>query len=324
MTTPTLSEALNRYLLIDRAAPTQATYTRFLTHFVNAIGPARPLNLVRPEDVAAFVNAMKRRRVKYADHPQRPTEPAPLSPQTVFRNCQMIKSFFRWCTKQGWIAESPAGMLTNRRPRRPLGQGKAITDEELDLLLAAARFKPRDYALVMLLSVSGCRAGEAAGLQIRDLDLEDCSAMIVGKGSAARMILFEQTTAEALRAWLACRPKVNHDYVFTSTRGHGPLTPDSVSLVIRRLCRTAGIRSLGAHSLRHRVGLKFAREHVAPRVTQHYLGHLNIDTTLEYYQDVDLSDLRQAGALLMLRGDWPEQAKQKPASKRLKKASSGG
>ncbi len=123
-----------------------------------------------------------------------------------------------------------------------------------------------------------------------------------------------------LRAWLEQRPDVSHDYVFLSLRDGQPLSPRAVSESIRRLSKTAGLkRLLGAHSLRHRVGLTFARERVAPRVTQFYLGHTNITTTLEYYQDVSEDDLRKAGRLLSRkRSDWREETKQNPAARLLK------
>jgi len=190
----------------------------------------------------------------------------------------------------------------------------------LDLLLAAAQFKPRDFALLTLLAESGCRAGEAATLKIQDLDLELMSATVTGKGDVRRRIFFFEQTTETLRAWLEIRPRASHDYVFLSTHDQRPLSPRAITEIIRRLSRTAGLkRLLGAHSLRHRVGLKFAREHIAPRVAQHYLGHSNITTTLEYYQDVDESDLRNAGRLLGRReGTWREEIKQNPAAKLLK------
>lgn len=313
----TLEEALRRYLLVDRADQTRQTYRRFLTEFVAAIGPQRPLSLIRPEDIDAYVTAMRTRTTKYATHTRRPAVQAPLAPATIYKNVKMIKSFFRWCERSGLIEVSPAGYLVNRRPSLPLGQGKAATDDELELLLAASRFKPRDRALVLLLANSGCRAGEAAGLRIHDLELENCSALVNGKGNRRRRIYFNMETADALRAWLDVRPDKPTDYVFTPWRGNGKLSPRAISEVIRRLCKTAGLsRRLGAHSLRHRVGLKFAREHVAPRITQHYLGHTSITTTLEYYQDVDETDLRRAGALLDLRYWQPQQIKQNPAAKR--------
>jgi integrase/recombinase XerC len=316
-----LKDALELFLAVDRAESTRLTYARFLRPFVLAIGPERPIDLICPEDIAAFVNQMRDRSEKYANHPLRPKVKEKLSPVTIYKNVKMIKTFFRWCVKQGYLAESPAAFLINRRPVRRLGQGRAATDEELESLLAASRFKVRDRAIILLLANSGCRAGEAASLRIRDLDLDDLSALVVGKGGIQRRILFNQETADALQEWLIVRPKTNHDYVFVSTRGHGPLKSESLSEVVSRLSKKAGLkRVLGSHSLRHRVGMTLGRRRVAPRVTQHYLGHTNITTTLEYYQDVEESDLRAAGRMLELGDDASSENGKKPKKRRKTKS----
>lgn len=315
-----LKEALSLYLLVDRAPQTRQTYEKFLRRFVTAIGPERQLDSITPQDIADFVHEMQQRTIKYEGHSRHPVVNEPLSRTTVHKNVKMIKGFFKWCVDRGYLSESPADFLVNKRPVRPLGQGKACTDEELELLLAAARFKPRDLALLTLLAESGCRAGEAAKLKLADLELDHLSAIVVGKGDIRRRIYFGEDAAQALRAWLEQRLEVAHNYVFVSLRDGQPLTPRAVTEIIRRLSETAGLkRLLGAHSLRHRVGLIFARERVAPRVTQFYLGHANITTTLEYYQDVDESDLRMAGRLLSRkRSDWREETKQNPAARLLK------
>lgn len=294
----TLEEVLFLFLRADRRPQTTETYSRTLRPFVAAIGPQRPLSLITPEDLDAYVITLRERGFKYGDHPTRPTVAAPLSASTVYKHIKTMKTFFNWCVKRGYVEISPARFLVGRRPGLPLGQGKAATDREVELLLAAARFKLRERAIVLLLARSGCRAGELATLEIADLDLGTCGAFVTGKGGHRRRIYFDEETAEALQAWLARRPAVGHSYVFAAKTGGAPLSPQSVSQIIRRLCRTAGLRSLGAHSFRHRVGLTFARQRVAPRVTQAYLGHSDITITLSYYQDVDENDLRAAGSLL--------------------------
>jgi integrase/recombinase XerC len=321
-----LKEALNIFLMVDRAEQTRDTYCRFLTRFVNAIGPERPLELIRPEDLDVFVFEMRTRQTKYGDHPRRPTETATLSSTTVYRNVKMIKSFFTWCVRRGYLAQSPARFLTNSKPPRPLGQGKAATDDELKLLLAGAQFNSRDLAIVLLLAQSGCRAGEAARLRVTDLDLDNGWAWVDGKGDKRRRIFFGEETVDALRAWLEVRPAVDHDCVFTSTRGKTPLTPRSLSQVVRRLSAKVGLtRQLGAHSLRHRVGMTFARQHVPVRVAQAYLGHARPEITFGYYQDVEDRDLRSASQLLRLgssmtdEGDRQEKKKAVEIFQRLRR-----
>lgn len=294
----TLQEALRAFLSVPRAPETTRTYEKFLSKFVADIGPARPIELIAPADLDAYVRTMLALRAKFAEHPRRRTISEPYSPATIYRNVKMIKTFFNWLQKRDIIRESPARYLENPRPSTPLGRGKAATDDEADLLVAAARFHPRNYAIIMLLVHSGCRAGEVAALKLRDLYLADNCADVVGKGSERRTIYFNDDTSGALRDWLDVRPPCPHPYVFCSKRDGSPLQSAAVSQLVRRLSARAGIRSLGPHSLRHRVGLTFARNQIAPRVAQHYLGHRNLTITLNYYQDVDESDLRDAGKLL--------------------------
>jgi integrase len=302
-----LKEALHYFLLVDRAGQTQTTYSRVLTRFAEQIGPGRPLDLIRPEDLDAYVHELRSRTHRYEDHPTRPTEEGPLALATVHKHTKTIRVFFNWCVDRGYIRESPARFLVNRRPVRPLGQGKAATDAEVTEILAAARYKPRDWAVVLLLAQSGCRAGDIAGLTMNGLDLDDCKAVVDGKGDKRRTIYFGSETADAIRAWLTKRPQVDHDYVFTSARGHGALKVASVSQIVRRLSLVAGLeRSLGAHSIRHFVGMKMARMHVAPTIIQHYLGHSDVTITMGYIASVDEGDLRAAGQLLSLsRADAP-------------------
>ena len=216
-----LKEALDLFLSIDRSDETHRTYQRFLTRFVNALGPERSLELITEKDIGEFIHDMRHQKAKYEGHKRRPIVQEPLSAATIYKNIKMIKTFFKWCVKKEYLESSPAEEVSNRRPTRPLGQGKAATDKEVRKLLEAAQFKPRDLALVQLLAQSGCRAGEAAALKIRDLDLESNRAYVDGKGDIRRMIFFDPATSESLKAWLAVRPKVNHDYVFTSVSNNG-------------------------------------------------------------------------------------------------------
>lgn len=176
-----LSEALRLYLLVDRAPSTQFTYERMLTRFVADIGPRRHLANITPEDLDGHIADLREQRVKYADHPTRPAISEPLAPATVAKWIKTIKAFFNWCVRREYLDRSPARYLSNRRPAR-IGEGKAARSDEVAEVLAAARYKPRDRAIVWLLVQSGCRAGDVAGLRLDRLDLSNCRAVVDGKG----------------------------------------------------------------------------------------------------------------------------------------------
>lgn len=302
----TLKEALRLFLSIDRSEQTRLTYEQMLTRFVEDIGPRRRLENITPEDLDAYISDMRQSRVKYADHPTRPTVYEPLSPATIYKWIKTIKAFFNWLVKREYLSISPARFLTARRPIQPLGQGKAAKADEVAEILAAARYKPRDRAVILLLAESGCRAGDVCALRLDRLDLQKGTGVVDGKGGKRRTIHFEDETIDALAVWLEKRPQVDHPYVFTSTRGLGPLTPQAISQITRRLSRTAGLeRTLGAHAFRYYVGMTLARNRVAPPVIQQYLGHSNISTTMGYCAAVEDEDLKEAGKLLDLGTKTP-------------------
>jgi len=132
-----LRDALQAFLNVDRAKSTRMTYRKVLDKFVAEIGPGRPLDLIRPEDIDAYVTKLRDREMKWSDHPTRPTVREPLSGATIYKHTKTIKRFFNWCLERGYLELSPARFLVARRPVRPLGEGKAATEAEVTAILYA-------------------------------------------------------------------------------------------------------------------------------------------------------------------------------------------
>lgn len=294
-----LREALRQFLLVDRSPATRETYRKILTRFVDDIGPRRPLDMIRPDDLDAYVFTLRNQPIRYEEHPTRPAEQGNLSAATVHKRIKTIKRFFSWCVEREYLEASPARYMTNRKPVQPLGDGKAATREEVDAIIDAARGMTRNYAIVWLLAQSGVRAGEVASLQIRNLSLERNRAVVDGKGNKRRTIYYHTETADALRAWLEVRPAASHNSVFLSERTLAPLTSSAISQMLRRLCRRAGLeRTLGAHSFRHYVGTTLARGHMPIPAIQEWLGHSDPQITVQYTRSLEDSDFDATAALL--------------------------
>lgn len=303
-----LRKALQVFLLVDRAQSTRETYEQVLERFAAEIGPGRPLGLIAPEDIDAYVLQLRAQDTKYTSHPTRPDEHARLSSATVYKHIKTIKRFFNWCIEREYLKQSPARYLTNKRPVRPLGEGKAATEDEVLRIIDAAKYKPRDLAVVLLLAQSGARASEIAGLKISNLNLMDHCAVVDGKGDKRRTIWFGPETSAAISAWLKHRPgDAGHDFVFTSNIGHGPLHPQGISQITRRLSAVCGLdRTLGAHAFRHYVGMRLARAGTPLTVIQHWLGHSNAEITLQYIRSIAPADLEAARKLLSREAEADE------------------
>lgn len=190
-------------------------------------------------------------------------------------------------------------------PPVPLPQllPRALTEPQvLALLAGAARgsslLRLRDSALLELLYATGARASEAAGLRLSELDLDSRVALLHGKGSKDRMVLFGAPARAALLTYLeGCRPELigpgrSAGHVFLDVTGR-PMSRGGVWRATRRAAEQAlQVPALAAtgltlhtahpHVLRHSCATHLLEHGADLRVIQELLGHDSLQTTAKY------------------------------------------
>lgn len=266
-----LKQAVELFLGEYQKASTREAYYYVLIDMIDYMGPGRPLT-----DIG------KPNMIQYSQH----METKGWAPATIQKHHKTIKTFFNWLIKLELLEKSPATVLKHKRLPDHVSREKAMSDEEYEQILKYAKWKPRDHALVLFLGDTGCRIGGAAGLQEQHLDLDQCSGVVTEKGDKKRPVAYGSACAQALRKWLIRRKSGGpNKYVFSHSGKK--MNADSLSQVVRRACLKVGIRSLGAHSLRHRKGHQLADDKVAPSVAATALGHEDPNITLTYYYPRD-------------------------------------
>jgi integrase len=267
----TLTHAITLFLDQYKAS-TREGFNYPLQSMAAFIGPARPLDSIRPEHLIEYANTLDRRDYAAA---------------TVRKHVKCLRTFFNWLVKIEAIDKSPARAVRLASVPAGIDRDKAMTDAELNAILDYTRHKssPRDHALILFLADTGCRAGGAANLKLEDLDLDNLRAIVLEKGEKTRPVAYGEDCARAIRIWLLKRPTAAGRFVFSRTQK--AISADSVSLVVRRACIRVGIRSLGSHSLRHRKGHQLADNHVAVSVAAKALGHSDPVITMRHYYPHD-------------------------------------
>lgn len=196
-----------------------------------------------------------------------------------------IKTFFNWLVRIEELDRSPArNVIRSKKLPAYISRDKAITDQELELLLTWSQFRPRHDALFKLLRDSGCRIGGAAGLRVEDIDFERHVARVTEKGDKSRLIHFGEETARALTTWLLMTGR-RTGFVF-SVDG-GPIQSASLAQLVSLTAAKLGLRALGPHHFRHRKGHQLADAHVAPSIAATALGHSDPNITLRHYYPAD-------------------------------------
>jgi site-specific recombinase XerD len=161
----------------------------------------------------------------------------------------------------------------------------------------------RDYAILLLLARLGLRAGEVASLRLDDLNWEQGSLTIRGKGGRWARMPLPQDVGEAIIDYLANGRSSGADRrLFLRT--HAPRTgfrgATPISIIASKALARARIDHPrgGAHIFRHSLATEMLRQGSSLAEIGDVLRHQHPDTT-RIYAKVDLSALRE------LAMPWP-------------------
>jgi integrase/recombinase XerD len=159
----------------------------------------------------------------------------------------------------------------------------------------------RDRALLEVLYGTGARISEAVGLDLDDLDLEQGTVLLRGKGSKERIVPVGSFAREAVEAYLVRgRPDLSASghglpAMFLNARG-GRLSRQSAWTVLVRAAERAGVRAeVSPHTLRHSFATHLLDGGADVRVVQELLGHASVTTT-QVYTLVTVDSLREVYA----------------------------
>jgi integrase/recombinase XerD len=237
-----------------------------------------------------------------------------LAPATVARAVVAARSLHRFLAEEGRLP-SDAGADVEA-PRVPAGLPKALSEPEVEALLAAVAgprhdsrsqgrsgrgsgthvddaVARRDRAILEVLYGTGVRISELVGLRLGDIDLESALLRAFGKGSKERVVPVGRHAIAALVEWLAPsgRPALapeqwkrrgDADAVFLNRRG-GRLTRQGAWLVVKRWGSVAGLDDkLTPHVLRHSCATHMLDHGADIRAVQEMLGHASVSTTQVY------------------------------------------
>jgi len=216
----------------------------------------------------------------------------PLSRATLARRGAAARTFFAWAQRTGQVATDPALRLASARATVTLPTVLGV--ESAAHLLDIARTRAddgdaihlRDWAALELLYATGARVGELVGADVADVDLEQRTMRLLGKGDKERVVPFGVPAARAVRQWLADgRPKLvngaSGPALLLGRRGH---RADQRQLreVSHTVAALAGVDDVAPHALRHSAATHLLEGGSDLRSVQEVLGHATLATTQRY------------------------------------------
>lgn len=223
-----------------------------------------------------------------------------LQPASRRRKLAVIRAFYGWCVRLGYLEGSPAAAALTPKLEKKLPV--ILYQDGARALLAAAAGEPRDYAIIRLLLDCGLRESEVCALRARDLS--GCNLLVTGKGGKQRLLPLPAVTLAAIRRYRATIP-AGTEALFLSQKG-GKLDRSAIWRMVKTYVRAAGLpEEISPHKLRHTCATLMLDGGADLRGVQGVLGHANISTT-EIYTHLSTNRLSAALAASPLVSEGKE------------------
>ena len=218
-------------------------------------------------------------------------------PKSVKRKIASLKAFFHYLEYADLLVQNPfdkldvhfreAKLLPKTIPFHSIQKFLSVLYAQKNQAASTYQLRCclRDIAVIELLFATGMRISELCSLRPSDIDLENNTVLIYGKGSKERIL--QLGNPEVISALMLYQDSFKADistcgYFFVNKQKH-KLSDQSVRFMINRYADLAGIEQhITPHMFRHSFATLLLEQDVDIRYIQKMLGHSSISTTEIY------------------------------------------
>ncbi len=209
---------------------------------------------------------------------------------TIARRLASLRSFFRYCQREGLVTSNPAKALRTPRVGRKLPH--FLTIDQITRLLEAPPANEveglRDRALLETMYSAGLRVAELVGMNVENWDRDANIVRVFGKGRKERIAPIGRHASKALDRWLDVREPApdakpaDKSAMFLNRFGTR-LTTRSVGRMLEKYLNLTGLDQITTpHTLRHTFATHLLEGGADLRSVQEMLGHKSLTTTQIY------------------------------------------
>jgi integrase/recombinase XerC len=218
-----------------------------------------------------------------------------ISTRSVNRKLSSIKSFYRYCQRQGLLTGNP--MLKVVAPRTSKQLPVFLTHDNLKNLLQKVAFDnsyegSRDKMILTLFYATGIRRAELVQIKIPDLDLNSGTLKVTGKRNKERIVPLGEQVIIQMKEYLYCRNQFlseiktvtqnNYTSLFVTSKGM-PAYPKLIyNIVHKYLSEIASNLKLSPHVLRHTFATHMLDDGADLNAIKEILGHSSLAATQVY------------------------------------------
>ena len=206
------------------------------------------------------------------------------TPRTVDNYRRYLSSFYNFCNVEGLIFRNPMKKIEGIKQPKQVKQ--PFSNEEIVLLRNNCNTL-REKVIFELLLSSGVRVSELSNINREDLDFNNNSFYVIGKGSKERKCYFNESAKVAIKNYLNSRTDTNAALLVSYMKPHHRLGIVGIETNLRQVGERAGVTNVHPHRFRRSFCCNLLSKDVPLEQIRILAGHTNLETTKLYVVEDD-------------------------------------
>jgi site-specific recombinase XerD len=253
---------------------------KYLNHFLNYIRVEKNLSqntiVAYRKDIEQYFNMCNIKGLEQLDKftiRDYLSKISKLAPTSRRRKLSALRAFMGFLSSEGIIEKNFASEIENAKIDKRLP--KVLSVNETASIIDSAN-SIQDRAILETLYGLGCRVSELVNIKVSDIEFDDRTVRLFGKGNKERIVPINNASLSAIIEHLNTRG-FNSEYVFASrVLAERPMTTKNVSRVVAKYSEAH------PHMFRHSYATHLHANGVDINVIKDLLGHADISTTTIY------------------------------------------
>lgn len=238
-------------------------YRETLQHLVNSL--KKSFKMMQTEDIRKYLSEYK--------------EINNCTSVTIDNVRRVFSSFFSWLEDEDYIIKSPVRRIHKVKTATIVKE--TFSDENIEKMRDECK-NIRNLALIELLISTGIRVGELVNLDVKDVNFEDRSCIVQGKGNKQREVYFDARAKIHLMQYLNIRKGDSVALFVSNNKPYQRLSIAGVELIVRKLGKKTNVNKVHPHKFRRTLATMAIDKGMPIEQVQKLLGHVKIETTMHY------------------------------------------
>lgn len=221
-----------------------------------------------------------------------------LSKGSIARKMSALRSFFDYALKRDIIEINPVSQLPNPKVKRKLPE--TISVDSFEKIFTLTYETEEEVAKADLINIIfellyGCalRVSELCNLNSRDLDLNQRTIRVFGKGSKLRIVPIGEKSIKVIEKYLSSKINASGNSALILTHTERKLYPEYVYRLVKKyLGMVTDLNKKSPHVLRHSAATHMLDNDADLLAVKEILGHENLSTT-QIYTQVSIERLKK-------------------------------